>query len=250
MNTTEIILDEDLKNHLFIASTETTGADYLNSCFQKCKDVSVLEKDQELLFSPSFYVPPVFEDPNFFIKERELLETGSDIVWTNNNLQLDLNWQKQNSKAKLRVGKSIYNFLRPHILLDYFTNTGFLIVTKNPYALIQDYLTLAPLLEFDIDNLAEHVLQGLIIQQKNNYLLGNNFAFTYEDMVSKPKWVEEKIKEKYGIEDFKFHFEEKISNKEQIEKFTDAQIDLINDVFIKAKDALEYWGYDLVKRED
>jgi hypothetical protein len=250
MEKNEIILDDSPKNHLFIASTEIIGANYLNSCFQKCKKVSVLEKDIELLFSPQMYVPPIFDNPNFFIKERELLETGSDVVWSNNSFQLEYNWQQINDAAGLRVGKSIYNFIRPHILLDFFTNCGFLFVTKNPYVLIQDFISLDSSLEFELQNLAEHALQGLIIQRKNNYLLGNNFAFTYEDMVTRPKWVEEKIKDKYEIEDFEFDFEEATSSEDQIAKFTDFQIDVINDVFVKAKDTLEYWGYDLIKRED
>jgi len=250
MKKTEIILTEDIKYHLFITSTEIIGANRLNSCFQKCKNISVLEQDEELLFSPHMHTPPVFENPNFFIKERELLESGDNTSWGNNSLQLELNWQKVNSEAKLRVGKSIYNFLRPHILLDYFTNAGFLIVVKNPYALIQDLLDVSPELSKDLDELAEHVMHGLIIQRKNNYLMGNNLAITYEDMVTRPKWVEEKIKDKYEIEDFEFDFEETTSNEDQIAKFTDFQIDMINDVFIKALDTLEYWGYKLVKRED
>jgi hypothetical protein len=250
MESTEIILEEnEPQKHLFICSIDLLSANHLHSCFKKCDNVSILEQDGELLFSPTISPPPVFENPNFFIKDRELLESGDDLSWSNNALQWQNNWDKVNPNASLRVGRSIYDFMRPHILLDYFTNAGFLIVVKNPYAIVEDILALEPSLEYELEDVANHVLHSLIIQRKNNYLIGNNFSFTYEDMLNKPEWVQEQIREKYGVKDFELDFKFAPSNEEQINKLTDFQIEVLNDVFVKARDTLKYWGYDLVSRQ-
>lgn len=251
MTVVELKEEEQLKYHLFVLAIEPFSPTHLYSSFEKCKEVSVLPQLAELLFSPQMMRAPEFQNPNLFIKERELLEAGdSDTTWHNNSLQLQLSWDSINIDAKYNIGKSIYDFLRPHILLDYFTNCGFIIVVKNPYTIIQDIITSVPELETELEDVAYHVLHSLIIQRKNNYLLGKNITFTYEDMCNKPEWVESKIKEIYGIEDFKLNVGEFTSPEEQINKFTDFQIDIINEVFSKSVDALTYWGYDLVSREE
>ena len=250
MENNEIVLDIIEKHHLFILSTDVVGTNVLHSGFKECKDVSNLPSDAEFFFSPDYFPPPVFEDPNFFLKERELIEGGNDVGWNNNALQLDFYWQQSNAKAKYNIGKSLYDFLRPHILLDYFTNIGFIVMVKNPYAMISEILELSPELAGQIDALAKQVLDILIVQRKNNYLIGNNIAFTYEDMHSRPEWVAEKIKEKYGIEDFKIDNKEMPSSDELINKLTDFQIDNINEIFKRGIDTIKYWGYDLVTREE
>lgn len=250
MEKNEIILDTIEKHHLFLLSTDLLGTKEIYSAFSNCKNVSSLPTDAELLFSTEHSIVPVFDDPNFFIKERELIESGDDSGWTNNAFQLDFIWDQTNTNAKYRLGKSAYDFLRPHILCDYFQNIGFIIMVKNPYAWISEILTNVPEMEFEIDNLAKHALDTLIIQRKNNYLIGKNIAFTYEDMCTRPEWVENLIKDKYEIDDFKLNVEDLPSSQELINNLTDFQIDNINDIFKRGIDTLKYWGYDLVVREE
>lgn len=245
-----IELDMNEKHHMFVLSADLLGTKLIHKAFGDCEDVVSLPSDLELMLDTQTFPPPIFDDPNFFIKERELLESGNDAAWNHLALNMQYTWATTKPDAKYRLGKSLYDFLRPHILMDYFPLICFLIMVKNPYACIAEILEIDSSLESEIENIAEQVMHTLIIQRKNNYLLGNNFAFTYEDMCTKAEWVEEKIKEQYGIDDFKLDVTDVPSSEELINNLTDFQIEVINESFKKAHDTLRYWGYELVTRDE
>lgn len=253
--------EEKVIKHLFLLCPNNSGSSYLNECFKNTKSVATLEhegQDDENFFGKR---PSSFEENISFIftKNRRNFEDDDYVQWCRTEAGWTSKWELNNPNAIWRFQKSPPDILRPHILLDVFVNLSFLIMVRNPYAMAESIMRANPFAS--IDDIAKHCIDCLILQRKNNYLMGNNFTFKYEDMCERPEWVENNIKEKYGIEDFsltlpknrkiKNKYESSLVNKneEQIKRLKKCQIDYLNEVFKKYNDTMDYWGYEIIDTE-
>jgi len=258
MNDTE----EKITKHLFLLSPNNCGSSYINECFKNSKDIAALEnegQDESYFFGKK---TADFEENISFIftKKARDFEDDDYVQWVRTEAAWTEKWELVNPNAQWRFQKSPPDILRPHILLDVFVNLSFLIMARNPYAMAESIIRSNP--TATLEDIANHCIDCLIAQRKNNYLMGNNFCFTYEDMCDRPEWVEKNIKEKYNIEDFSLTLpkKHKIKNKydsilvnkneEQINRLKKHQIEFLNSVFKKYMDTMDYWGYTLLDEKE
>jgi len=257
-------LEPENVRHLFLLAPNNSGSTYIQECFKNCYDVSVLNDEGQ--WTPSFQgiTPSMAGVPFIWTKKSRAF---SNITYQEMGLNASLweeAWSNNNPDAKWRFQKTPVDILRPGILLDTFVNLSFLIMVRNPYAMAESILRANPMAS--IEDIGNHVLDCLTIQRNNNYLTGNNFTFTYEDMCDRPEWVEAQIAEKYGIADFKLTLENSNANmsdkgarnievygpalvnanKKQIGNLKKYHIEALNSIFIEGKETLEYWGYEII----
>lgn len=251
-------MQENEVKHLFLLCPNNSGSSYINECFKNSKYVSTLENEGQDEFNFFGKKARDFEDNISFIftKKARDFEDDDYIQWLRTEAGWTEKWELNNPDAEWRFQKSPPDILRPHILIDVFVNLSFLIMVRNPYAMAESIMRSNP--NASIEDIANHCIDCLILQRKNNYLVGNNFCFKYEDMCERPEWVENNIREKYKIEDFSLKLlkTQKIKNKydsslvnkndEQIKRLKNHQIKVLNSVFEKYKDTIDYWGYTLL----
>lgn len=183
------------------------------------------------------------------------------------NIQKQFPWEKIKkiwieywdlSKAVL-LEKSPPNIIRAISIEKHFTDCKFICLVRNPYAQIEGKIRRH---EKDIAAATEEILFYLKTQQKNIEQLNSVLYLSYEELTNHPEVAKEKIIEfipeladisitqKYKAHNFKTSSKMGIVNlnKEKIDRLTDNQITLINGIFEKEKEVLEYFGYQIVKR--
>lgn len=162
------------------------------------------------------------------------------------------------SKAIL-LEKSPPNIIRAMEIEQYFTDCKFICLVRNPYAQIEGKIRRH---EKGIAEATEEILFYLKTQQKNIEHLKSVLHLSYQELTNHPEVAKEKliefipelsdisITQEYKGHNFKTSSKMGIVNlnKEKIDKLTDGQITLINGIFEKEKEVLEYFGYQIVNR--
>jgi len=251
-------MEENEVKHLFLLCPNNSGSSYINECFSKSKFVSTLDNEGQLEFNFFGKKAKDFEENIFYIFTKKSREFKDDdyLNWLRTEAGWTEKWESNNPEALWRFQKSPTDILRPHILLDVFVNLSFLIMVRDPYAMAESIMRLNP--EASLEDIANHCIDCLITQRSNNYLIGNNFTFKYEDMCDRPEWVEKNIKEKYNIDDFSLSLPKNVTiknkyessltnkNKEHFSRLKKHQIDSLNNIFKNYEDTLDYWGYKIL----
>ena len=162
------------------------------------------------------------------------------------------------SKAVL-LEKSPPNIIRAISIQKHFTDCKFICLVRNPYAQIEGKIRRH---EKGVTEATGEILFYLKTQQKNIEQLKSVLYLSYEELTNHPEVAKERIIEfipklsdisitqEYKAHNFKTSSKMGIVNlnKEKIDKLTDDQITIINSIFEKEKEVLEYFGYHIVKR--
>lgn len=158
----------------------------------------------------------------------------------------------------LLIEKSPPNLMRAHEILEYFNPVYFLIMVRNPYALCEGFMRRSG---NKPRRAAKKAIKVLKQQAKNIKTLENAIYFTYEELTKSPQDISEKIElfipqlgklnsgEKFKVHSIDGTVNRKIVNLNQkkINNISPKNFKMINKVFEKNLDVLDFWGYKLIQ---
>lgn len=249
ISTKNLFFRKKKNTFLFILSPPFSGSTLLNQILSTSSNISCnneigLREGQHLPIAHNI----MFNDNRWDVQKQFPWQTIKKI------------WMKywDLSKAVL-LEKSPPNIIRAIEIEKHFTNCKFICLVRDPYAQIEGKIRRH---EKEIVEATKEILFYLKIQQKNIKQLKNVLLLSYEELTNSPEIAKDKIiefvptlsdintKQQYKAHNFKTSSKMGIVNlnKEKIEKLTDKQIILINSIFEKEKEVLEYFDYQIVKR--
>ena len=201
------------------------------------------------------------------VREGQLLPEVKDIMFYNKGWHNEVNypWQRiknvwmkyWDQRKEVLMDKTNTNIMRVSEINKVFDNTYFLSMVRNPYAQVEGIMRRNGT---NAEYAAKFALKCLRYQKKNNEVEKNILLISYEDLCDNTKTSIKKIKNfipsigeikvdiEFSAHNFKTKGKMKIQNlnKEKIEKITKRDLKLINAIFNKEQDLLEYFGYSII----
>ncbi len=244
-----IFIKQKSNQFLFILSPPFSGSTLLNQILSSSKNISCnnnigLREGQHL---------PIAKDIMFHEKRWD---TNTKYPWR----EIKTIWLQYWDLAKsILLEKSPPNIIRAFEIEKEFQGVKFICLVRNPYAQIEGKIRRH---EKSVENAVSEILFYLKTQRKNIEHLENVLFISYEQLTENPNKIKQKIIEfvpelsdikinqKYKAHNFKTKKKMGIVNlnQEKIDKLTDSQIEIINDIFEKEKKVLDYFGYQIVKK--
>jgi len=257
---------EDLINtHLFIICPNNSGSTFLKEALSTCMQTWNLMKEGQ--HTHGFAGPSTRKtrSPLLWAADPESIATFTDsnlYNWPTTRLSWYFQAYSYNPKASIFATKSPPFLLNVEQLQKHFNNAKFLLMVRNPYAVIEGIIRRRRKIKYqDIDLIhiaATHIMTCFKFQQKNieGYPLCSTF-FTYEEMCEEPNKVEQKVKmlapelndlildQRLAVKGL---YNEKLRNMntQQISRLNSEQIKQINQVFQPYSELIEYFGYRLI----
>ncbi|MEP4485379.1 MAG: sulfotransferase [Halioglobus sp.] len=153
--------------------------------------------------------------------------------------------------------KSPPHLIRAQQIAEHFQPVSFIVMARNPYALCEGLIRRN---QWTAEAAAKHALRCLIAQQHNLQRFPESLKITYESLTNNPAVESQRIIEFLPILEsldiqasFEIHsIDGTLSrpivdlNPKKIAELSDEQIRDINDVLSEGKEALNYWGYELL----
>ncbi len=196
---------------------------------------------------------------NLFTQIEEVIRDPSLYDWEKTRMNWTLNWMLSNPDAVIHLEKSPPNVLRMDYLYDNFPNVKFILMVRNPYAVVEGtYRTLLRLLPTaTLDQVLIHTIKTMEFQKSNILNSYDKLFFKYEDLVDNTAITVDKIQSYLGVDDIDYSktFKVKTYNS-PIVNMNDAQIlrlgetpgmiETITNYFTQHEDIIKYWGYELI----
>jgi hypothetical protein len=164
------------------------------------------------------------------------------------------------ANPRVFLEKSPPNVLRAQMYEKNFPNSYFMIMVRNPYAVVEGILRRCKKRR-PVEESIKHWVETSRKQIENIEVLKNNVWFTYEDLCDRPKEVAPKIK-KFMPELSDINLRKKLRtysqlrgwffstpvnlNKPQINRLLTSDIKIINANLKQNEDLLEFFGYELI----
>ena len=234
---------------LFILSPPFSGSTLLNQILSTSLNISC---NNNVGLREGQHLPGI----NQIMFHENRWDENTQFPW----LTIKAIWLKywDRSKAVL-LEKSPPNIIRAIAIEKHFSGSKFICLVRNPYAQIESKLRRH---EKAIEGAIDEILFYLKAQQKNIDNLKHVLHISYEELANSPEETKKKIikfipelsdisiNKKYKAHNFKTDRKMGITNlnQEKIDNLTDQQIKLINGIFEKEKNILEYFNYEIVKR--
>lgn len=256
-------LDELVTCNLFIISPNNSGSTFLNNIFSTSAHTWNLKREGQHTYGFSGPIPLEENAALLWASKSKLIDKFSSHTaynWTTTKKAWYFQSFSKNETASVFIEKSPPSLLRVDQLKNNFTNPKFIFLVRNPYAVVEGiYRRFKNRSKDDVLSLAaKHIVNCFYYQKKNvedNYNLG--IFFTYEDMCSNPKPIEEKIKSFMPVLD-DIKLEQKVPvkglydemlrdmNHQQISRLTKKEIFRINRIFKPNEGILNHFGYKLL----
>ena len=231
---------------LFILSPPYCGSTLLNQILSTSKNVSC---NNYLGVREGQLLPRVKKI--MFKKDR--WENKEEYPWA----FIKKEWLKYwDFRKKILLDKSCTNIMRLEAINKFFENSFYIALVRNPYAQAEGIIRRNNASAEYAANFAIKCLQ----YQKENYLLKkrNVLFISYEDLCDKQEDIVEKIYRFLpDLEDIKIdlkfsahNFNSKVQNLNQkkIKKLTDNQLLIINNIFKKESELLNFFNYKLINK--
>lgn len=240
--------------HLFLLVANNSGSSILHDLIATSQQVAVLPGEGQ--FCDNFVGPVAytFGVAHFFTKKEEIFRNKKNYEWSVIKRQWDSLWAKDNVNAKIFLQKSPPDILRADMLKETFNNTKFIIMIRNPYAVVESVLRANP--QTFLVDAAEHAIRCLEIQLENSEIFLNDLVLRYEDFTENLEESVKNIEDFLGVDDLDSSrvfnskgYTSKIlnMNDSQIKRLTDKQLRIINNVFLKKLTVLTECGYELIQ---
>ena len=266
-------LDATVKTHLFGVCPNNSGSTFLGHALATCRAAWSLPKEGKRMLG---YVGPVTyrspapgaPKPGLIWGARQYwIDTFADprnYDWSRSRKAWYFQASAQDPNAPVFVTKAPPFLLLVDQLIEHFSNAKFLFTVRNPYAVCEgicrnyrsQFVAEGRSLE---EEAAVHVVNCLAWQRRNvEKYRDRGVFFTYEAMCADPERVAEQIRELVPeLDDLNLRqrlpvkdgsYDEMLTdmNARQIARLGAAQIATFNRVFRQRRDALDYFGYELM----
>jgi len=261
-----------MKTHLFLVMLHNSGSTLLHNLIKTSKSVVTLPIEGDMLIrkeAKPFMNPIFWQYPRIFSEIADKFEDPESYNWKGIKQFWKSYWKKdpryQNLvKRKLPIvflEKSSPNIYRAELLEKEFENSHFLVVTRNPYAIIEGTRRRMAKKNYGIERITEHCLKAMEKQAQDIAELKQVIWFSYEDLCDKTKEVKEKIKSFIPTlsdiniaASFKIHSLEGRKSKpianfnvKQIAKLSKGELIKINKILGKKESLLNSFGYAIIE---
>jgi hypothetical protein len=239
--------------HLFLLVPNNSGSTLLHDLIATSSSVATLPTEGQ--FHHNFVGPdPIkLNVKHFFTIKEETFKNKKNYEWSIIKNSWNGSWKKNNNNASIFLQKSPTDIVRAEMLLEQFSDARFIMMIRNPYAVVEGILRGNP--DALIEDAAQHALRCLEIQLENSEKYQNDLVLRYEDLTEDTENVVNNIMNYLQINDISYQQEFSIKgycsriknmNIEQIKRLTDTQIKSINKIFSLKLDVLQECGYDLI----
>lgn len=251
-----------IKTHLFVISPNNSGSTFLKNALATSQHTWNLNQEGQHTFGFSGPVPYVENFPLIWAAKPDLLEklrTPELYDWKETQKAWYFLAHSKTSNASIFVEKSPPSVVRVSELNQHFFNPKFIFLLRNPYAVVEGiYRRYKKLGKKALKLASIHIVTLFYIQKSNILNHNNSIFFTYEEMCSNPKKIENNIKSLVP-ELTDITLEQKIEvkgiydemlrdmNAQQIERLSPKDIAEINKVFYEHKTIINYFGYQILE---
>lgn len=259
-------LENLIDTHLFIICPNNSGSTFLKNVLETSRQTWNLEKEGQHTFG--------FAGPSTLL-------TGTALIWASRQGLLDLfidpgayNWPitrkawyfqafSRNPQAMIFVTKSPPFLLNVAQLRHHFTNTRFIFMVRNPYAVVEGIYRRVKQLRLQpgeniLEVAARHIMTCFRYQRDNIETYQDcGVFFTYEEMCDEPERVERYIQTLIPeLDDLKLCQQVPVKgmynemlrnmNDQQISRLSSGDLDRINRVFEQQQHLMDYFHYPLL----
>lgn len=253
-----------IKRHLFLLCPNNSGSTFLSKAIGTSPEVWGLYREGQHMLG--------FAAPSRKYK-MALLWAASPEALQNIANPAEFDWE-QNKKcwyfqalagspdASVFFTKSPPFLAYSEMLLENFENTRFLIMVRNPYAVVEAIFRHRSKVVPDAASLltmaANHIIACFKLQRQNQKRYKDiSVFFTYEEMCAAPKETADKIRSLVPEINtlqldqrlfIKNNYNERLRNMnmDQINRLTPEHLQVINQVFTAERDLLAHFGYDMI----
>jgi len=244
-----LLFNNKKHKYLFILSPPFCGSTLLNEIISTSRKVSC--------------------NNNIGTREGQTLPKVKDIMFTKErwNSNLELPWEKIKNIWKkywdlskpILLEKSVPNILRVKEIKNTFLPASFICIVRNPYAQCEGIMRRN---NISAEEAAKFSIHCLMYQKNNIENEKELLFFTYEELCDNTEKIINKIKNflpelndinikrKFSAHNFKGKRKMRITNlnNEKIKKLTIEDITIINNIFSKNKELLEYFNYSIINK--
>lgn len=243
--------------HLFLLVPNNSGSSILHELIATSKSVAVLPTEGQ--FHHNFVGPdPIQLDVKHIFTEKEsVFKNKKNYEWSVIKNSWATSWKKNNQEAKVFLQKSPPDIVRSDMLLEIFSDARFIMMIRNPYAMVEGILRGNP--NANIKQAARHAIRCLEVQLENSEKYLNDLVLRYEDLTGDVEKTAKEIMDYLSINDIDYdrlfqvkgYFSKiKNMNEDQIKKLTDQQLLEINEIFEPKKNVLTDCGYEIIQIND
>lgn len=256
-----------IKTHLFIICPNNSGSTYLKRVLGTSNNTWNLPKEGQHVVG--FAGPSSRQITNgklWAIKRwRKVFTDPSAFNWSLTRKAWYFQAYSNDPKSSVFVEKSPPFLMNTHQLVGFFENTKFLIMVRNPYATVEGIRRRGKSTEYVrankeniLEQAANHVMNCFKYQRENIEKYSDiSVFFTYEQMCDESLYVETLIKSLAPeLDDFSIKqqiwvkdYNEMLRNMndQQIARLSHEELEIINEVFDKHADLLNYFNYARVE---
>jgi len=240
--------------HLFLLVPNNSGSSLLHDLIATSEDVAVLPAEGQFYYNFVGPDPIKLNVKHIFTEKEEIFRNKSNYEWGVIKSSWTSAWKNNKVGAKIKLQKSPTDIVRPKMLQEAFPDSKFIIMIRNPYAMIEGIMRGNP--NATVIQAAKHALRCLEIQLENSEIYKNDLVLRYEDLTDDSENTVNLIKEYLELSDIDynrtFYVKDYIStivnkNNEQIKKLTDSQLEEINKIFKSKEFILSECGYEIIK---
>lgn len=254
--------------HLFGLCPNNSGSTFVNKAFSKCRMTWNIDDEctkVEGYIGPQLGVGTLSEAYRIWASRQEWIDALCKVDsydWKANKLAWYQTAFARDSAANVFVTKAPPMLLYADRIVESFPNARFWIMVRNPYAVCEGIRrtlrhgrnSADPRL---LEKAARHVIKCFEIQRNNcrNYS-NRSVDFTYEEMCQFPEDVARRIARLIPeIDDLVFseciqvrHYRSKLTNmnEQQISRLTSNEIAILNSIFERHEELLNYFGYRVI----
>ncbi|MGH1579311.1 sulfotransferase [Planktotalea sp.] len=259
-------MGQQLSCNLFLLCPNNSGSTYLSKAMGTSPNIWSLSREGQHALG---FVGPITQRDNALIwaADKASLDRIVDPAifnWSQNKKTWYFQAQAHSADARVFFTKAPPFLAYAEMLKQNFANTRFLIMVRNPYAVIEAIVRRRGPGTTDLDALlhiaTRHILACLEMQRENQRRYrGISTFFTYEDMCAEPIRIADQIKahvpeiKELNLDQkllVKHDYNERLRNMndEQISRLTQAQLEAINALMEPHQSLLAHFGYELITR--
>ena len=266
-------LDNTVTTHLFAVCPNNSGSTFLGHALATCRAAWSLAREGKRMLGyvgPTTYRPPLPGEPKpglIWGARQRWIDRFADprnYDWPRNRKAWYFQASAQDPRASVFVTKSPPFLLLVDQLRRHFRNAKFLFMVRNPYAVCEgicrNYRSQFVAEERSLEEEAAlHAVRCLAWQRRNVQAYRDcSVFFTYEEMCAEPGRVAQRIRalvpelddlnlrQRLPVKENSYDAMLTDMNERQIARLDASQIAVFNRVFREHRDALDYFGYDLM----
>ena len=253
-----------VKTHLFVISPNNSGSTFLQNILKLSKSTWNLEREGQHVFGYSGPSANALKMPLIWASQQETLDRLLDKE-SYNWVTTKKAWYFQ--AFSISADASVFTTKAPPFLLltdelkKYFFNTKFIFLVRNPYAVVEGISRRKTKNILNSDDIftvaATHIMKCFEYQKQNIETYTDALFFSYEQMCDETEKTQKRLKA-FMPELSDVTLQQKVAvkgiydevlrnmNAQQIDRLTTENIKIVNKVFLKHQELMDYFGYEII----